>query len=67
MDGLELIIRIRNARHPVVILAVCDGDRPYNIELLRHARTFGADATLVRPCLPGQFADAVARAFGDRP
>lgn len=61
MDGLELIIRIRNARHPVSILAVCDVDRPFNRVLLRHARTFGADATLARHGPPGQLADAVGR------
>jgi len=64
MDGLELIIRIRNARHPVAIMAVSDVDRPFNLDLLRHARTFGADATLARPSLPGQLADAVGRMMG---
>lgn len=64
MDGLELIIRIRNARHPVAILAVSDVDRPFNLDLLRHARTFGADATLARPGLPGQLVDAVGKMMG---
>lgn len=61
MDGLELIIRIRNAKHAVPVLAVCDADRPFNLDLLHHAHAFGANATLVRPGLPGQMADTVSR------
>lgn len=61
MDGLETIIEMRRSHPAVKILAISSGGPMGPHDLLRTAKLFGADDTLVKPLAFSTFGAAVER------
>lgn len=61
MDGLETIIEMRRSHPGVKILAITSGGPMGPHDLLRTARLFGADDTMVKPLVFSTFGAAVDR------
>lgn len=61
MDGLETIIEMRKSHPAVKILAISSGGPMGPHDLLRTAKLFGADDTLVKPLAFSTFGAAVER------
>lgn len=61
MDGLETIIEMRKSHPGVKILAISSGGPMGPTDLLRTAKLFGADDTLVKPLSFSTFGAAVER------
>lgn len=61
MDGLETIIEMRKSHPGVKILAISSGGPMGPVDLLRTAKLFGADDTLVKPLSFSTFGAAVER------
>lgn len=61
MDGLETIIEMRKSHPSVKILAISSGGPMGPVDLLRTAKLFGADDTLVKPLSFSTFGAAVER------
>jgi CheY-like chemotaxis protein len=61
MDGLETIIEMRKSHPGVKILAISSGGPMGPHDLLRTAKLFGADDTLVKPLVFSTFGPAVER------
>lgn len=49
MEGIELIVRVRNAHPTVRIVAISGGGRSHNADFLKFAQRLGADAVLAKP------------------
>lgn len=60
-DGLETIQRIRKSNASVKVIAISGGGRTKNLDLLSFAKTFGADAVLPKPFLPGDLVELIDR------
>lgn len=58
-DGLELIRRLRKSGSDLRIIAMSGGGRTRNMDMLGYAKSFGADAALVKPFLPRDLLDAI--------
>ncbi|HYC74741.1 response regulator [Brevundimonas sp.] len=61
MDGLETIIEMRKSHPAVKILAISSGGPMGPHDLLRTAKLFGADDTLVKPLTFSTFGATVER------
>jgi CheY-like chemotaxis protein len=61
MDGLETIIEMRRSHPAVKILAISSGGPMGPHDLLRTAKLFGADDTLIKPLTFSTFGAAVER------
>jgi len=61
MDGLETIMEMRRSHPDVKILAISSGGPMGPGDLLRTAKLFGADDTLVKPLVFSTFGAAVER------
>ncbi len=60
-DGLETIRRIRKNNATVKVVAISGGGRLKNLDLLTFAKSFGADAALAKPFLPGELTDLIGK------
>ena len=49
MDGLELLLNIREAESTVPVIAISGGMRDLPINFMEHAKAFGADYVLKKP------------------
>lgn len=58
-DGIELILALRSAPHPVPVLAMSGGSAYGADGVLPMARMLGAEATLRKPFLPSELVAAV--------
>lgn len=48
-EGIETIIKLRQHKERIAVIAISGGGRQGNLDFLKAAREFGADSTLSKP------------------
>jgi len=65
-EGIETIIKLRQRKERIPVIAISGGGRQRNLDFLNAAREFGADATLSKPFTGPELLAAVDAALGSK-
>ncbi len=63
-EGIETILKLRQHKLRIPVIAISGGGRQRNLDFLKAAREFGADATLSKPFTGPELLAAVDAALG---